>query len=54
MRVQRYGLFLIPPNIFGTFFQKMLFVGFETSIDEYVNAEVPDSSNRGDGDFVGY
>ena len=32
----------------------MLFVGFETSIDEDVNAEVPDSSNRGDGDFVGY
>ena len=32
----------------------MLFMGFETSIDEDVNAEVPDSSNRRDGDFVGY
>jgi hypothetical protein len=54
MRVQRYGLFLIPPNIFGTFFQKMLFMGFETSRDEDVNAEAPDSSNRRDGDFIGY
>ena len=27
---------------------------FEASVDEHVNAEAPDSSNRGDGDFVGY
>ena len=37
MRVQRYGLFLIPPNIFGTFFQKMLFVVMLASDDKHEN-----------------
>jgi hypothetical protein len=54
MRVQRYGVFLKPPNIFGTFFQEMLSMCFEASVDEHVNAVVPDSSNRGTGDFIGY
>jgi hypothetical protein len=48
MRVQRYGLFLIPPNIFGTFFQKMLFMVMLASDDKHenmvkINTEVFDS-----------